>query len=326
MRMLLTALTGLIVAGVVAGAARADGLPIAVPDGGLEGVPIGLTRYTALPAPGGTVVAQVQQRGGRILRARFVSGRYTIPAVALDGSPSGISADGRRLVLIRAREAFPQPITRLAIIDTRRLRVSRYLRLDGDFSFDAVSPNGRLVYLIQYVAPSDPTRYAVRVYDTVRGRLIPGPIIDPHEPDEAMRGFPLTRTTSADGRWAYTLYDGAGKHPFIHALDTSGRSARCIDLDSVTLRDLGMPRLRLDRGGSRLVLGNGPAPVAFVDVKTFAVSAPGQQRLTGATAETPVSTDEGTATALIGAAGVAVLLAAGVLSLTLRRRRRAVTT
>ena len=40
MHALLTALAGLIVLGALAGAARADGLPIAVPDGGLEGVPI----------------------------------------------------------------------------------------------------------------------------------------------------------------------------------------------------------------------------------------------------------------------------------------------
>ena len=106
MRALLTAVTGLIVAGVLAGAARADGLPIAVPDGGLEGAPIGLTRYTALPAPGGTVLAQVQQRGGRIMRTRFVRGHYTIPAVALDGTASGISADGGTLVLIRSERAF----------------------------------------------------------------------------------------------------------------------------------------------------------------------------------------------------------------------------
>jgi hypothetical protein len=29
--------------------------------------------------------------------------------------------------------------------------------------------------------------------------------------NEVMRGSPITRTTSADGRWAYTLYDGAGR-------------------------------------------------------------------------------------------------------------------
>ena len=45
-----------------------------------------------------------------------------------------------------------------------------------------------------------------------------------------MRGMPVTRSSSPDGRFAYTLYNGAGEHPFIHALDTVEKSARCIDL------------------------------------------------------------------------------------------------
>jgi hypothetical protein len=324
MRTLRTALTGLLVAGVVAGSALADGLPVTVPDAGLEGVPIGLTRYTALPAPGGTVLARVEQKGGRVLRSRFVRGRYTIPAVALDGTASGISANGKTLVLIRPRATFPQASTQLAIVDARRLRVNRFLRLRGDFSFDAISPDGRLVYLIQYVAPQDPTRYAVRAYDAARGRLIPGPIIDPHEPDEAMHGFPLTRTMSGDGRWAYTLYDGGGKHPFVHALDTSGRTARCIDLDSLTAQALGVPRLRLDRGGSRLVVDDGRTALALIDTRTFAVSEPASPPVTGG--GSTAGSDGAMANALLGVAGIAVLIAAGVLSLTLRRRRRPATT
>jgi hypothetical protein len=61
--------------------------------------------------------------------------------------------------------------------------------------------------------------------------------VDPREPDEDMRGYPITRASSPDGRWAYTLYDGAGKHPFVHALDTQGRTAACIDLDGLAGRD-----------------------------------------------------------------------------------------
>jgi hypothetical protein len=325
MRTLRTALTALVVAGVVgvlAGTAGADGLPVPVPDGGLEGITAGLTRYVTLPASGGTVLAQVERDGGRIVRSRFVTGRYTIPAVALDGSPSGLSANRKTLVLIRPRTTFPQELTNLAIVDATRLRVSRLLPLRGDFSFDAISPDGRLVYLIQYVAPRDPTRYAVRAYDVPRRRLIPGPIVDPGERGEAMRGFPLTRTTSADGRWAFTLYDGAGKEPFIHALDTSGRTARCIDLDALAGKQLGAVRLRVDRRGSRLVVDNGKA-LALVDTRTFAVSEPAHAAAVGVTS--PGSSDRALARAFLGAAGVAVLLAAGILSLTLRWRRRPAT-
>ena len=53
-----------------------------------------------------------------------------------------------------------------------------------------------------------------------RSRLLPAPVVDPREPDERMRGMPITRATTADGRWEYTLYDGTGSYPFVHALDT----------------------------------------------------------------------------------------------------------
>jgi len=92
--------------------------------------------------------------------------------------------------------------------------------------------------------------------------------------NEVMRGSPITRTTSADGRWAYALYDGAGKTPFVHALDTRKGRARCIDLPIVEGRgDLWTLRLRLTAGAT-LALGNARQTVALIDRKSFRVSAP----------------------------------------------------
>src|SRR5229473_1951827 len=45
-----------------------------------------------------------------------------------------------------------------------------------------------------------------------------------------MNGSPMTRTTSADGRWVYTLYMNPGGFPFIHALDTVRGVAHCVGL------------------------------------------------------------------------------------------------
>lgn len=45
-----------------------------------------------------------------------------------------------------------------------------------------------------------------------------------------MAGSAMTRTTSADGRWVYTLYEKPTGEGFIHALDTVGGVAHCIDL------------------------------------------------------------------------------------------------
>jgi hypothetical protein len=261
---------------VAAGAARADGLPVLGIDVGPSGVvaPSGEERFVTMPAGGDTVVARVGTADGRIGASSLLRGTLTIPAVAYDGSAGGLSGDGRTLVLIEPRASFPRAETGLAVVDTRRLDARKRIRLRGDFSFDAISPRGALVYLIEYVSPADPTRYLVRAYDVRGGRLLPEPVVDPDEPGEKMRGNPLSRATGPGGRWAYTLYDGAGGEPFVHALDTTRRTARCIDLDELAGHDVSAMRLRLDDGGRTVSIRRRGRPVLEVDTRTFAVRQP----------------------------------------------------
>jgi hypothetical protein len=260
--------------------AAADGLPVTGIDVGPSGVTTdgSAARYVTLPAgKGRTLVARVRRRGGQVQRSRLIRGSFTVPAVALDGTPSGLSADRRTLALIRPRARFPQRRTTLAVLDARRLELREVVRLRGDFSFDALSPDGRTMFLIEYTARRDPSRYAVREYDLRRSALLPEPVVDPREPDERMRGMPITRATSRDGRWEYTLYDGAGSYPFVHALDTRRAEALCIDLDALTghmrLYEL---RLRLARGDLQVV--DGRKPVAVIDRATHAVRPPADAR------------------------------------------------
>lgn len=266
----------LIAASLGGRAARADGLPVLGVDVGATGVvtPTGHARYVTMAAGANTVVARVRRQGGRIAASLLVPGTFTIPAVAYDGSASGLSGDDRTLVLIEPRIGFPRPETRLAVIDTQPLRVLRIVTLHGDFSFDAVSPDGSSLYLIQYTSALDPTRYNVRVYDLDTDRLVKAPVVDPHEKGEKMRGQPLTRATSPDGRWAYTLYDGAGKAPFVHALDTSTRSARCIDLDALVGTDLAHLGLKLDSRHGLLIVTRAARPTLNVDLSTLQVRLP----------------------------------------------------
>ena len=87
------------------------------------------------------------------------------------------------------------------------------------------------MFLIQYVQTQNDSRYRVRAYDLTVNRLVAGAIVDKSEPGEAMTGSPVARTMSADGSWAYTLYQrGGNAKPFIHALDTVHRIAFCLDL------------------------------------------------------------------------------------------------
>ena len=204
----------------------------------------------------------------------LLPGRFTIPAVAYDGSANGLSGDGHTLVLIEPRAGFPRTETRLAVLDTRPLRWRTTITLHGDFSFDAVSPDGSSLYLIQYTSALDPTKYNVRVYDLDSSRLVKAPIVDPHERGEKMRGQPLTRAMSSNGRWAYTLYDGAGKAPFVHALDTRNRTARCIDLDALAGTDLTRLGLKLDTRRGLLIVTLGARPALNVDLASFKVRPP----------------------------------------------------
>jgi hypothetical protein len=248
--------------------ARADGLPIA--DGGAPAVIAGDDlngRLVALPARGGTVVARI---GDSVYVSRFLDGRYTVPVVALDHTASGLSTDGSTLVLINPRRSFPRARTSFAVLDAKSLRVRQHIALDGDFSFDALSPDGTRLFLIHYQSRRDPTRYEVRALDVPSGKLLPTPIVDKSEPDERMAGFPITRETTADGRWAYTLYDGAGEEPFVHALTTVDGEAHCIDLAMLAGRqDLYDLRLDFGPGGGELAVVDGAEPVTVIDTNTF---------------------------------------------------------
>jgi len=300
-------------------AASGDGLPVMGVDAGASGVTTQASgqRYVTLAAGrGATLVARVMKDGGRVLRSRVLHARLTIPAVALDGTAGGLSADDRTLALIRPRTAFPQRRTWLALLDARRLRVREMLTLRGDFSFDALSPDGRTMYLIEYLSRRDPTRYAVRAFDMRAERLLRAPIVDPREPSERMRGMPITRATSPDGRWEYTLYDGAGAHPFVHALDAARGEAACIDLDALT--DLQrLYEFRLDVAGGRLRVLDGAQPLALIDRATFRVAEPAAAPRREAP-ERPAR-DAGGTPWLVPAIACAGLLAALV---TLRRMRR----
>ena len=211
--------------------AQADGPPVTSLDAGPEGVveTTGGDRFTAHPLATKTVLTRSQTEGGRVLRASIMDGRWGVPVVANDGRSGGLSADGSTLVLTRIAKAYPRRHTGFAVVDTGPLAVRDTVELDGEWAFDALSPDGRWLYLIEQLSLRDPTRYAVRVYDLNEERLLEEPVVDPREADEPMRGLPITRVTGPEGRWEYTLYAG-GEHPFIHALDTVRRTSLCLDL------------------------------------------------------------------------------------------------
>jgi hypothetical protein len=211
------------------------------------------------------------------LRRVIVPGRLSVPAVAYDATPSGLSADGRTLVLIDPRRAFPRSDSAFAFVDSRTLAIRRRLTLKGDFSFDALSPDARTMYLIRYLSPRDVTRYEVRAYDLRRGRLLARPIVDPREPDERMSGMPITRATGPGARWEYTPYEGP-EYAFIHALDTERREAFCIDLEAIANGPQGVLGAKLELDGGTLAVVTGQRRLASVDTRTLRAKIAGRPK------------------------------------------------
>jgi DNA-binding beta-propeller fold protein YncE len=211
----------------------------------------------------------------------------------------------------------------MLVLDTATLRVRTQVALSGDFVFDAISPDGATLYLVQYSSDGNPTNYSVRAYDVPAHQLLAKPIVDPHEPGEKMRGLPVTRLTSPDGAWAYTLYDGGGGTPFLHALDTRHRTARCISLPRLTGdSSIGQRRFRLSPDGGRLNVVDGPHVLTTVDTRTFRVSSPAL--LPAAAAKHPAASSSGgggtgAPWGLIGGIGLALLLAGAAVAIATRR-------
>jgi hypothetical protein len=251
-RVLMSGALGALCAAIASASALGDGGPVYVTQG-LDGVARGKVRYVAFATGDGTVLELIQRSGGRVLDYTMLPGNYGVPLVAYDGTTDGLSRDGRTLILgdimggptLRKTSSF-------AVVDVRRFRLRNTIQLRGDFSFDAMSPDGRMIYLIQHVSLPY-SRYRVRVYDRFAGELLPKTVSDTRRWQSVMQGVPVARATTRDGRWAYTVY-GGNKHPFVHALDTVKARAVCIDLPLRKMpADQYALRIRIDPGGKLVV-------------------------------------------------------------------------
>jgi hypothetical protein len=253
--------------------ARADGIAFAgVKDGGSgTASPDGLIHYVTLLMPKQTVVTTVSAEGS-VLKFRTLPGAWGIPLVAFDGSTGGLSANGRILVLAQPPIGRMRQVSRFPVLETRNLRAIDVVRLEGSFSFDALSPDGSTLYLIEHVNRKDVAEYQVRAYDLAQKRLLPYVIRDHRSNQVEMYGYPMSRAGSDDGRWVYTLYQGS-HHSFVHALDTVARKAVCIDLPMDTPPEyVGDAHLGLGPDGRNLTVDSRIGGIiAVIDTKRLAL-------------------------------------------------------
>jgi hypothetical protein len=280
------------------------------PPRAILGPPGSNTVYVTQPTDDGTALARVDTTRNATVRARLIGSGFAIPTVAIDKSTSGLSADGKTLVLAGPLSQLGQRTTQFEVRDAGSLRIRDRITLRGSYSYYANSPDGNLIYLIEYTNPAKPSEYLVRAYDRSSDRLLRAPVVDPDEAGRPMTGRPMTRVMSPDGGWAYTLYDGSDEGPFVHALDTSGHKAVCVDLDGLNLpAHLSGSRLAVIGDGSRLTITRDGSELGSIDTQTFTVSPP------------PAPGDHGGFPWVLIAAAAGIALIGGGAVIAIRRRR-----
>lgn len=264
-------------AGVMAVMWSATAASGAGPSPGLSQSPSGLksgkVRFVALPAGKSMTLLQVLSAdGSRILREKTMKGTWGIPLVAHDGTAEGLLPGGRTLVLaqnIYTSQGGLRKTTTFKLVDVRKLKVIRAIRLDGAFGFDAVSRDARYLYLIEYFSSEDPGLYRVRAYDLRNAKLLAKIVADRKSWETGMLGMPVARTWKDD--WAYTLYGGNAR-PFIHALNTRGIEAVCINLPWQTSpKNLFNYRLRINGDGHLVVRGPNGRALVVIDRQSFKI-------------------------------------------------------
>ena len=220
---------------------------------------------------------RIQERThGRTIETATIPGSWGIQLATLNGTLSGLSPNGRVLVLtdnveptgsLRARSRF-------AVINTRTLTVTTTITLHGDFSVDALSPQGEMLYLIHHIPNANTTEYRVQAYNLRAGRLLPGVIADKSQAGWTMAGYPLTRITSHNGRFVYTLYRQDNNYPFVHALDTIKHTAICVGLPANSTTDQNwIGNAKMDLTGGTLAIKTGSGKTRYLlDTRTYELS------------------------------------------------------
>ena len=302
------------------GVAHADGPQIGL-SYSFDGLtsPRGGIRYVTVPLGKRTVVEAIRTDGGRVSWMRTVPGFWATWQLTTNGDTGGLSRNLKLLVLGTPAARYPARWTRLLLYELQRHRFD-IIRLHGDFTFDALSPDARTLYLIQHVGGGAGSAYRVRAYDTQQRRLLPGAIAERWAGSTTMQGVPVQRVTGPAGAWEFTLYQAPdGSSAFVHALDTVHRFAMCIDIPKSMTSDIARLTIGLDGDRALQVVAAGRIVGRIgLDDLHLAKATPEPHRTAGSTPQQPQS-DRPWAPI---AAGFAAILAATGCALVLRRRRR----
>jgi hypothetical protein len=214
---------------IVASAYAAYPVPFAAQGGAGLSSKDGAVRFVATATADrvSTVITAIARGDSPPLHTQTVTGSFGIPQLTSQGPAGGLFRDGSAFVV---QSMGYDTTTRFIVLATQDLAVRQEIELKGAYAFDALSPDGSKMYVIQHSSASDLQHYVVRAYDLNAHKLLPGRIADRTQKNWVMQGWPVSRTESADGRWVYTLYANPGGYPFIHALDSVKGVAHCVGI------------------------------------------------------------------------------------------------
>lgn len=170
--------------------------------------------------------------------SQSLPGAWRLPTIGSDPIPVGVSEDRRTIVLVENGSnatAGTSQTSRFAVVRGAFDVAPRLIELAGQFDYDALSPDGSTLFVVEHLAGPPTARYQVRMVDVASGRLRPEVVADKTGDGEAMAGYPVAQTRMRGGM-VFTLYRGAD-HPFIHALSSVDGWALCIDLPASAADD-----------------------------------------------------------------------------------------
>lgn len=241
---------------------RGEGAPISLLDGEtgqlLRSFPLGTpspdwSRLYVLSHPlQKTTLQALDTSSGKVVFQLSVDGWYDLPASNATGQPGGLSPDGKWLIMEHSGQAGK---TSFMLAPTSFDRRPRLITLPGSFSFDAISNDGKRLYLVESLLPRRPG-YQIRLYDLESGSLDPHVVADKRETGP-MSGTRVSGIFDRQGHWQYSLYVNQSGGPFIHALNLESNLAWCIDLPAAgTQFQQMMWSLSLNAEGTALIAVN----------------------------------------------------------------------
>src|SRR5438094_323867 len=159
--------------------------------------------YTVTPLSGSARLTAIDPGSGRTLAQTTIPAGYALPNFSYAGTSAGLSPNGQWLALTsQGKHADSGLVTNFLVGASSLSDPFLSLQVDGDFSFDALSNDGRSLYLIQKMI--DPNHYQVRLYDISARSLVAQPVVDKREPNEPMEGI-RGAALSADGRTLFAV-------------------------------------------------------------------------------------------------------------------------